>query len=93
MKLDTERLTIRDIQKYDFDDICEYGTDKETGKYMLHWPKPKEEIRSFIDDRIEGMKLDQPKWFEYVIELILLRDFVLLRDFGAQFIKLAWEHK
>ena len=69
MKLHTKRLIIRDMEENDMDDISEYGTDEETGKYMLHWPKTKAEIRVFMDERKKGTGAGQPKWMEYVIEL------------------------
>ena len=65
----TERLIIRLIEKTDFDDICEYGCDEETGQYMLYWPKTKEEIKKFIDGCITSNDSDEITWYEFVMQL------------------------
>lgn len=70
--LTTRRLNIRPIEKTDCDDIFEYGCDEETGKYMLHWPKAREQVEKFIDNCIDKMnvaELTELKWYEYVMEL------------------------
>ena len=48
-RLITDRLIIRSITEQDYSDICEYGCDEETGKYMIYWPKSKEDIRKFTE--------------------------------------------
>ena len=65
----TERLTISPIKETDYEDICEYGCDEETGQYMIYWPKTKEEIREFIKDCIFSMSLENPTGYEFVIRL------------------------
>lgn len=67
--LTTRRLIIRPVEMTDYDDICEYGLDEETGQYLLHWPKTKEQIKTFIDDCIVAMKSDNIAWYEYVMQL------------------------
>jgi len=67
--LKTERLIIRPIEKLDYEDICEYGSDEETGQYMLHWPKSSEQVEKFIDNCINKMILDALTWHEYVMQL------------------------
>ena len=65
----TERLTISPIKETDYEDICEYGCDEETGQYMVYWLKSKEQIRMFINDCIFSMSLENPTWYEFVIRL------------------------
>lgn len=65
----TERLIIRPIEEKDYEDICEYGTDVETGKYMIYWPKTRETIRTFIKACEEAAMQETPMWREYVIQL------------------------
>ncbi len=67
--IETERLIIRHIQIEDYDDICEYGCDEETGKYMIHWPKTKQQVEEFINECISSMKTDNSDWYEFVIQL------------------------
>ena len=70
--LTTKRLIIRPIEKLDYDDICEYGSDEETSQYMLYWPKSKEEVEKYIDnciDKIKSTNLSELIWREYVMEL------------------------
>lgn len=70
--LTTRRLIIRPIEKSDYDDICEYGSDEETGQYMVYWPRTREQIEKFISNCIEIMKSDELieiRKYEYVIEL------------------------
>lgn len=70
--LATRRLIIRPIEKLDYDDICEYGSDEEVGQYMLHWPKTKEQVEKFIDNCIDKMnvaELSELIWYEYVMEI------------------------
>ena len=69
MIIETERLTLSPIKEIDYEDICEYGCDEETGEYMIYWPKTKEEIRAFINDCISSMSLESPTWYEFVIRL------------------------
>jgi ribosomal-protein-alanine N-acetyltransferase len=69
MMIKTERLIIRLIKEIDYEDICEYGCDEETGQYMIYWPKSKEEIRTFINDCMVSMSLESPTWYEFVIRL------------------------
>jgi [ribosomal protein S5]-alanine N-acetyltransferase len=65
----TERLMIRPIEVNDYEDICEYGTDEETGKYMIHWPKTSEAIRTFIKECEAAAMQEIPMWREYAIQL------------------------
>ncbi len=65
----TERLMIRPIEVNDFEDICEYGTDEETGKYMIYWPKTREAIRTFIKECEAAAMQEIPMWREYAIQL------------------------
>ncbi|MDF2801892.1 MAG: acetyltransferase [Anaerocolumna sp.] len=65
----TERLLIRDIERADFKDICEYGCDEETGQYMIYWPKTKEQINEFIDTCIKAKDSDPISWYEFAIQL------------------------
>lgn len=65
----TERLIIRPIGETDYNDICEYGCDKETGQYMIYWPKTKEQIKEFIEACRKSMASEPTTWYEYVIQL------------------------
>lgn len=65
----TQRLIIRGIEVKDYDDICEYGCDEETGQFMIHWPKSKEQIKEFIDTCVASMSIDNITWYEFVIIL------------------------
>jgi ribosomal-protein-alanine N-acetyltransferase len=65
----TETLIIRPIEKTDYDDICEYGCDEETGQYMIYWPKTKEQIKEFIDKCVATINSDKATWYEFVIQL------------------------
>jgi ribosomal-protein-alanine N-acetyltransferase len=65
----TDRLIIRYIEETDYDDICEYGCDEETGQYMLHWPKTGDQVRYFIKCGMEAVQKDTITWHEFVIEL------------------------
>ncbi|MFW2488023.1 GNAT family N-acetyltransferase [Clostridium chromiireducens] len=67
--IETERLIISTINEMDYEDICEYGCDEETGEYMIHWPKTREEIREFISDCALSMSLENPTWYEFVTRL------------------------
>ena len=67
--LTTERLIIRPIEKQDYEDICEYGSDLETGQFMLHWPKSREQVEKFIDNCISKMISDELIWYEFVMQL------------------------
>ena len=67
--LTTERLIIRPIEKLDYEDICEYGSDVETGQYMLHWPRSREQVEQFIDNCISKMSSDELTWYEFVMQL------------------------
>ena len=67
--METERLIIRPIEETDFEDICQYGCDEETGQYMVHWPKTKMQIKSFINDSIISMGSDYPSKYEFVMQL------------------------
>jgi ribosomal-protein-alanine N-acetyltransferase len=69
--LTTERLIIRPIEKLDYEDICEYGSDVETGQFMLHWPKSREQVEKYIDNCISKMISDELTWYEFVM---LLKD-------------------
>ena len=69
MIIKTERLTIRLIKEIDYEDICEYGCDEETGQYMIYWAKTREQIRMFINDCIFSLNLENPTWYEFVIGL------------------------
>ncbi|MDV4152375.1 GNAT family N-acetyltransferase [Clostridium sp. AL.422] len=65
----TDRLVIRPITEQDYSDICEYGCDEDTGKYMIYWPKSKENIRKFIDECISSMNSNNVTWYEFAIKL------------------------
>ena len=65
----TKRLIIRPIEKLDIDDIYEYGSDEDTGQYMLFWPKSREQVEKFIDNCISKMSSDELIWYENVIQL------------------------
>lgn len=65
----SDRLIIRPITEQDYCDICEYGCDDDTGKYMIYWPKSKENIRKFIDECITSMNSNTVNWYEFVIKL------------------------
>lgn len=65
----TERLIIRLIEKDDYDDICEYGCDEETGQFMIYWPKSREQIKEFIDECIASISSDKITWYEFVMQL------------------------
>lgn len=67
--METNRLIIRPIKVHDFEDICEYGCDEETGKYMAYWPKTKEQIDEFINKCMYSMNSEKPVWYEYVMQL------------------------
>lgn len=67
--IETGRLTISPIKEIDYEDICEYGCDEETGQYMIYWPKTKEEIRAFINDCISSMILESPARYEFAVRL------------------------
>ena len=69
MIIETERLTVRPIKETDYEYVCEYGCDEETGKYMIHWPKTKDEIKVFINDCVFWMDLEKPIWYEFAIQL------------------------
>jgi len=66
---ETERLFIRQITQYDYEDIIEYGTDDETGQYMIYWPKTKEQIKEFVLNAIGIMKDENPSVYELVLVL------------------------
>lgn len=65
----TETLIVRLIEKTDYDDICEYGCDEETGQYMTYWPKTKEQIKEFIDECVSSINSDKTTWYEFVMQL------------------------
>ncbi|MBU3146545.1 GNAT family N-acetyltransferase [Clostridium sp. CF012] len=65
----TDRLIIRPIAEQDRSDICEYGCDEDTGKYMIYWPKSKENIRKFIDQCTTSMNSNTVTWYEFTIQL------------------------
>ncbi|WOO35938.1 GNAT family N-acetyltransferase [Anaerocolumna sp. AGMB13020] len=68
-KIETERLIIRPIKESDYEDICEYGTDEEIGKYMIYWPKTRETIKTFIKECEVAAMQETPGWREYAIQL------------------------
>jgi ribosomal-protein-alanine N-acetyltransferase len=65
----TDRLIIRPIAESDLSDICGYGCDEDTGKYMIYWPKSKENIRKFIDECTTSMNSNTVTWYEFTIQL------------------------
>lgn len=67
--ISTERLVLRPVEERDYEDMCEYGTDEEAGKYMVHWPKTREGVRTFILDCINRMNSSHPSWLEFAMEL------------------------
>lgn len=64
----TDRLIVRKIEMSDLTDIIEYGTDVETAKYMIYWPKSEKEIESFIQSKIAEMNKPSPNCFEFVLQ-------------------------
>ena len=69
IKAETERLFIRQITQDDYEDIVEYGTDDETGQYMIYWPKTKDQIKEFVLHAIDNMKDENPSVYEFVMVL------------------------
>ncbi len=67
--MNTDRLIIRPIEHKDFADLCEYGCDEETGQYMLHWPKTKEQLKEYIEYCVDSMSYLKPRWYEFVLQL------------------------
>lgn len=65
----TERLIIRAIEERDYDDICEYGCDEETGQFMIYWPKTNAQLKEFIYSCRKKMELSPIIWYEFVIQL------------------------
>ncbi|WAG61004.1 GNAT family N-acetyltransferase [Clostridium estertheticum] len=65
----TDRLIIRPIAEQDCYDISEYGCDEDTGKYMIYWPKSKNNIRKFIDECTTCMNSNTVTWYEFAIQL------------------------
>lgn len=65
----TRRLILRTIEEKDLKDICEYGMDEQTGKYMIYWPKTEEEIKRFIHDCKDALTAANPYWVEFVLQL------------------------
>ena len=65
--LTTHRLVLRPVTTDDFLDICAYGSDEETGRYMLHWPKTPEQIKEYIDECVASMSSTTPIWFEFSV--------------------------
>ncbi len=63
--LNTHRLILRPTTTDDFFDICVYGGDEETGRYMLHWPKTPEQIKEYIDECVASMSSATPTWYEF----------------------------
>ena len=68
-RLITDRLIIRPITEQDYSDICKYGCDEGTGKYMIYWPKSKQNIRKFIDECTTSMNSSTVTWYEFAIKL------------------------
>jgi len=52
MKLETERLILREYTSKDFDGVHQYGQDPDVLKYMLWGPNTKEETRAFLESAI-----------------------------------------
>jgi ribosomal-protein-alanine N-acetyltransferase len=69
LSIKTERIIIRPIEETDFEDICQYGCDEETGQYMIHWPKTKAQIKTFINDSTASMISECPAKYEFVMQL------------------------
>lgn len=69
MQIFTERLVLCPISEECLDDVYEYGCDEETGRYMVHWPKSREQVRQFINECVLAMKPEQPKWYELAMQL------------------------
>lgn len=69
MRLLTGRLNIRPINKTDYKDLCAYGCDEETGKYMMYWPKTEGEIVRFLEMSTNAMNEEKPNWYELAVEL------------------------
>lgn len=88
----TDRLIIRPITQQDYSDICEYGCDEDTGKYMIYWPKSKENIRNFIDECTTSMNSNTVTWYEFAIKLkennkVIGNISLIIKD---QFTEIGW---
>lgn len=53
----------------DYNDLCAYGCDEETGQYMMYWPKTEKEIARFLEISTNAMKEKKPNWYELAMEL------------------------
>jgi RimJ/RimL family protein N-acetyltransferase len=60
MKINTKRLTLREITQEDFQGIHDYASDPETVKYMPFGPNTEEETREFIRRNMKRQK-EEPR--------------------------------
>lgn len=67
--MQTERLIIRPARESDFGDICEFGCDEETGKYMIFWPKSREQIKEFLQKYVKESYGERQSRYEFVLQL------------------------
>lgn len=62
-----DRLIIRAIRSEDYYDICEYGCEEDTEKYMTYQPKCKDNINKFIDECIIERNAHAVRWYEFAV--------------------------
>lgn len=67
MKLETERLIIREYTLEDFDAIHQYGQDPDVLKYMLWGPNTKEETRAFLENAIQERQVEPRKSYSLAL--------------------------
>ena len=67
--METKRLILRPITREDFHDVCTYGCDEETGRYMIHWPKTPEGVGKFLAECEDAAESANSYWFEFAMVL------------------------
>ena len=76
MRIETERLLLREFKPTDLDSVHEYASDPEVVKYMPFGPNTPEQSQSFLDRAIrrqeEGPRTD------YELAVVLQKDNVLI---------------
>jgi [ribosomal protein S5]-alanine N-acetyltransferase len=60
LRLETERLILRDFREEDWRDVHEYGSDPEVVKYMPFGPNTEEESKAYIQSTYANQK-EQPR--------------------------------
>lgn len=65
----TKRLTLRNIQENDYEDMREYGCDEETGQYMMYWPKTEEQLKDFLLECVKNSNRNHLEKFEFAVVL------------------------